>query len=123
VERVLLHCEPQSRSSLRYAVPLADAGGAVSRHFGEAPYFGLVTVSTRKGMIEHQEVRSNPHMRLNKGKGIRVSEWLVGLKVDVVLLGEESRGKGPAYVFANAGVEVRSTQKETMSEAIAEQLT
>ncbi len=40
VERVLIHYEPQVRTHLRYAVPLADAGGTVSQHFGESPYFG-----------------------------------------------------------------------------------
>ena len=44
VERVLIHYEPQVRTHLRYAVPLADAGGTVSEHFGESPYFALVTV-------------------------------------------------------------------------------
>jgi cation diffusion facilitator family transporter len=121
VERVLIHYEPQVRIHLRYAVPLADVGGAVSEHFGESPYFALVTVRLADAQIEHQEMLTNPHQAVEKAKGIRVAEWLVGLKTDVVLLREDVQGKGPAYVFADAGVETRLTQTATLTKAIPEQ--
>jgi predicted Fe-Mo cluster-binding NifX family protein len=121
VERVLLHYEPQPRTHLRYAVPLADTAGTVSQHFGEAPYFGLVTVRIADGQIERQEVVSNPHASVEKAKGIHVGEWLVGLKTDVVLLREDVHGKGPAYVFADAGVETVLTEAATLAQAVAEQ--
>ncbi len=120
VERVLLHYEPQVRTHLRYAVPLADPGGTVSEHFGEAPYFGLVTVRLADGQVERQEVVANPYLAVEKAKGIRVAEWLVGLKVDVVLLREDLQGKGPTYVFGDAGVEMRLTQAATLAEAVSE---
>ena len=122
VERVRLHYEPQTRTYLRYAVPLADASGSVSEHFGEAPYFGLVTVRTADGQVERQEVVANPHLDVEKAKGIRVAEWLVAFKPDIVLLREDIQGRGPTYVFADAGVETRLTRAETLSEAIAEQV-
>jgi cation diffusion facilitator family transporter len=121
VERVLIHYEPQVRTHLRYAVPLAGAGGAVSEHFGESPYFALVTVRLAGAQIEHQEMLANPHQAVEKAKGIRVAEWLVGFKADVVLLREDVHGKGPAYVFADAGIETRLTQTATLAEAITEQ--
>ncbi|MBN1135535.1 MAG: cation diffusion facilitator family transporter [Anaerolineae bacterium] len=122
VERVLIHYEPQVRSHLRYALPLADPSGAVSPHFGEAPYFALVTVRVADGQVERQEVLSNPYASVEKAKGIRVGEWLVDLKVDVVLLQEEVHGKGPAYVFADAGVETRLTEAATLAQALAQQV-
>jgi cation diffusion facilitator family transporter len=122
VERVRIHYEPQLRSHLRYAVPLADPAGAVSRHFGEAPYFALVTVRTADGKVERQEILSNPHANVEKAKGIRVGEWLVGLKADIVLLREDVHGKGPAYVFADAGVETRLTEATTLADVLAEQM-
>jgi len=121
VERVLIHYEPQVRTHLRYAVPLGDVGGTVSEHFGEAPYFALVTVRRADGLVERQEVLANPHVAIEKAKGIRVAEWLVSLKADVVLLREDVRGKGPAYVFADAGVEMQLTQARSLTQAIAEQ--
>ncbi len=122
VERVRIHYEPQVRSHLRYAVPLADPVGAVSSHFGEAPYFALVTVRTADGRVECQEVLSNPYTDVEKAKGIRVGEWLVGLKADIVVLREDVHGKGPAYVFADAGVETQMTEATTLLEVLAEQL-
>jgi cation diffusion facilitator family transporter len=122
VERVRIHYEPTIRTHVRYAVPLADAAGAVSQHFGEAPYFALVTVRTADGQVERHEVLPNPHMSVAKAKGIRVAEWLVGLKADVVVLREDVRGRGPAYVFADAGVETRLTEATTLAEVLAEQM-
>jgi len=64
---------------------------------------------------------ANPHRKVEKAKGIHVGEWLVELKVDVVLLREDIQGRGPAYVFADAGVETRSTRARVLPEAIVEQ--
>jgi cation diffusion facilitator family transporter len=130
VERVLVHYEPRLRTHLRYAVPLADTAGTVSSHFGESPFFGLATVRLgndqdsggRSPAVERQEVVTNPHTAVEKAKGIRVGEWLVGLKTDVVLLKEDVHGKGPAYVFADAGVETRLTGASTLAEALEEQM-
>jgi predicted Fe-Mo cluster-binding NifX family protein len=122
VERVQLHYEPQARTHLRYALALADTNGLLSDHFGEAPFFGLVNVRLADGQIERAEVLANPHQHVEKAKGIRVAEWLVGLKADAVLLHEDVRGKGPAYVFRDAGVETHLTQAATQSDAIEEQL-
>jgi cation diffusion facilitator family transporter len=121
VERVRIHYEPQVRSKFLYAVPLADAAGTVSQHFGEAPYFALVTVRTADRQVLRQEVLLNPYMDAEKAKGIRVGEWLVGLKADVVVLREDVHGKGPAYVFADAGVETRLTEASTLTQVLAEQ--
>ena len=122
VERVRIHYEPKVRTHLRYAVPLADPAGTVSQHFGEAPFFALATVRTADGQVERQEVLTNPHTAVDKAKGIRVGEWLVGLKTDIVLLREDVHGKGPAYVFADAGVETQLTRATTLAQALAEQM-
>ena len=132
VERVRIHYEPRVRTHLRYAVPLADAGGTVSEHFGESPYFGLVTVRVADGQrsegsspqVERQEVLMNPHKDVEKAKGILVGEWLVDLNTDVLLLRQEERvhGRGSAYVMADAGVETRLTQAATLIEAVAEMI-
>ena len=62
----------------------------------------------------------NPYRDLSKAKGIRVAEWLVSQKVDQVVLKENLQGKGPEYVFANAGVEMRLTGADTVSLALDE---
>ena len=101
------HYEPQVPKDLLFAVPLADMTGKISAHFGEAPYFALVRLRLAGGEIERQEVIANPHTAVTKAKGIRVAEWLVNQKVDVLAVKEDLHKKGPAYVFADAGVEVR----------------
>jgi cation diffusion facilitator family transporter len=134
VDRVLIHAEPMKRTHLRYAVPLNDPGGTLSEHFGEAPYFGLVTLRLAQdgalrlaqdgalrladGAIEQQQVIANPHTETEKAKGIRVAEWLVAQKVDAVLLKQSLRGKGPTYVFGDAGVEIQETTATMLSEAL-----
>jgi predicted Fe-Mo cluster-binding NifX family protein len=119
VDRVLIHAEPMERTHLRYAVPLNDPGGTLSEHLGEAPYFGLAIVRLADGAIEQQQVIANPHTGVEKAKGIRVAEWLVAQKVDVVLLKQSLRGKGPTYVFGDAGVEMQETTATTLEEALS----
>jgi len=40
--------------------------------------------------------------------------------VDVVLLKESLRGRGPVYVFGDAGVEMQETAAATLMEALEE---
>jgi cation diffusion facilitator family transporter len=118
VERVLVHVEAPASPNLLYAVPLADRNGKVSQHFGEAPFFALVAVRCSDGAIEEQRIAINPHCTEARAKGIRVAEWLVAQKIDVVLSREDVSKKGPAYVLREAGVQLRNTDKSTISEAI-----
>ena len=118
VDRVLIHAEPMEQTHLRYAVPLNDPDGTLSEHFGEAPYFGLAILRLADGAIEQQQVIANPYTEVEKAKGIRVAEWLVAQKVDVVLLKQSLRGKGPTYVFGDAGVEMQETTATMLSEAL-----
>jgi predicted Fe-Mo cluster-binding NifX family protein len=118
VDRVLIHAEPVQRTHLRYALPLADTGGTLSKHFGEAPYFALVRVHLADGLVEEQRILANSFLEEEKAKGIQVAEWLVAQKVDVVLVKESLRGKGPGYVFRDAGIELRQIESDTLAEAI-----
>jgi cation diffusion facilitator family transporter len=123
VDRVLVHYEPATRTHLRHAAPLADVTGTLSQHFGEAPYFALVTVRTADGVLERQEVVANPFVEVPKAKGIRVAEWLVAQKADVVLIKESLKGKGPEYVFGDAGVQMQITKETALEAALAKAIT
>ena len=81
-----------------------------SRHFGEAPYFAILTLQRDDRSVVERRVVVNPFRNVERGKGIRVAEWLVAQKVDVVLSREALQGKGPAYVFRDAGIELRLTE-------------
>jgi cation diffusion facilitator family transporter len=119
VERVLLHLEPHAPTRLLYAVPLADLAGALSEHFGEAPYFAFVAVDRTSGAVAEQQVRANPYRAEERGKGLRVAEWLAGQKVDRVVVPRDLEGKGPAYVFRDAGVEIERSEARTVAELFA----
>ena len=118
VERVLIHYEPVIPTHLRYAFPLATPDGRLSEHFGKAPYMALITLRLADGAIEKREVITNPYIQEEKAKGIKVAEWLVSQKVDRIFIKEGLQGKGPEYVFANAGVEMANREYDTLDTAL-----
>jgi len=118
VDRILIYPESSRPTHLRYAMPLADEEGALSEHFGEAPFFAVVTIRTADGEVEQQRILENPHTQVVKAKGIKVAEWLVGHKIDGILLRENLHGKGPSYVFREAGIEMQMTDTTTLGDCI-----
>ncbi|MGB3904388.1 MAG: cation diffusion facilitator family transporter [Anaerolineae bacterium] len=120
VERVVIHYEPRAKTSFIYGVPLEDADGKVSEHLGKAHYFARVELRAEDGALLRQEIMANPHVELEKQKGIEVAKMLVSQAVDVLLVKESLEGKGPSYVLADAGVETRITRADTLSQVLAE---
>jgi cation diffusion facilitator family transporter len=120
VERVVIHYEPQVKSSLIYAVPLSDARGTVSEHLGKASYFALVELKADDGSLVRQEIVVNPYQALEKQKGLRVARMLVDQGTDVLLVRENLEGKGPSYVLADGGVETRITEANTLGEIVSD---
>lgn len=118
LERVLVQVEPAGSPHVRYVVPLAAADGPVSEHFGEAPYFAILTLQRDDHSVVERRVVANSFREVERGKGIRVAEWLVAQKVDVVLSRETLQGKGPAYVFRDAGIELRLTEAHEPEAAV-----
>jgi len=121
VDRVLIHYEPIRKETMVYAFPLSDARGErISDHFGEAPWFALITVGMKDRKHVAQEILVNPFTHLKQGKGIRVAEFLIQHTVDAVITKESFAGKGPFYVFSNAAVDCFQTHAETPEKAMAE---
>ena len=119
VDRVLIHYEPSKKENLIYAVPLEYANQQrISRHFGEAPYFGLITVRIKNKKAIEQKVIANPFTQVDHGKGILAAEFLNKHLVDVVITKESFKGKGPYYVFSNAAVDNLITDQGTMEKAL-----
>jgi cation diffusion facilitator family transporter len=122
VDRVLIHYEPQTKTVMRYAIPLADSRGEIGQHFGESPYFALVDLDLKRRCLRRRETVINPFKDLPKGKGLKVAEFLLSAKPDVVLARESLVGKGPGYAFAEAGVETEQTQARSLEELVEELL-
>jgi predicted Fe-Mo cluster-binding NifX family protein len=80
-----------------------------------------VQVRSADSTIEEQQIVSNAYLEEERAKGIRVAEWLVAQKVDVVLAKASLHGKGPVYVFRDAGIGLRQTDASTLLEALEAQ--
>jgi len=102
----LIHYEPQRKETSTSAVPLKEDKRGLAEHFGEAPYFYLVTVQVKDGAFLSETYHRNPFAGEEKGKGIKISEWLLEQGVDTVYSPKGFKGKGPGYVFSDAGVDV-----------------
>jgi cation diffusion facilitator family transporter len=114
VDKVTIHYEPVKKDFLIYALPMEEDKQRVSDHFGDAPYFYLLRISTEGHMVQEEKILRNPYLKEEKGKGIKVSEWLLQNRVDTIYTRKTFDGKGPSYVFSNADVEVIITEDRTI---------
>ena len=122
VDHTVLHYEPPDTTKVRYLVALADHRGSISDHFGEAPCFAIVDIDVLRRQVERTEVIANPHQQVVKGKGITVANFLVTFKPDIVVTREDLAGKGPGYVFAEAGIETIRTDADDLGSFIQRSL-
>jgi predicted Fe-Mo cluster-binding NifX family protein len=120
IERLVVQPEPTTSADVRYALPMVDVDGPISEHFGEAPYFVILTLRRDDHSLVERRVTVNPHRTLERGKGIRVAEWLAGQKIDLVLSREVLHGRGPAYVFRDAGIELKVIDTDDVDSAISQ---
>jgi predicted Fe-Mo cluster-binding NifX family protein len=116
VDHILIHYEPMQRETQVIALPVAEDRMHLSEHFGEAPYFLLLTLKRADGTLLEESWLSNPFQAVAKGKGIKVSEWLVSLGIDEVVTPKSFAHKGPHYVFSDNGVEMRQTEECNLNE-------
>ena len=72
IDRVLIHCEPETKTQLRYAVTLSNREGQISEDFGKSPYFALVDIDKQTKNVVRQEIVTNPYREVEKGRGIKV---------------------------------------------------
>ncbi len=115
VESVIIHYRPEKKDYQRFAVPLAEKGEEISERFGKAPFIALWD-RRADGTASTPEILENPYVNLEKGKGLRLAEFLITMNVDVLYTKELFKGKGPEYVFSDAGVEVRKTGVNNLRE-------
>jgi cation diffusion facilitator family transporter len=116
VDHILIHYEPVKKETQVCAIPLEDDRKTVSLHFGDAPVFYLATVKAEDKMIIEERFLRNPFLNEEKGKGIKVSEWLIQHGIDTVFTKRAFRGRGPSYVFSDSGVDVHLTDSNDLKE-------
>jgi cation diffusion facilitator family transporter len=118
IERIMIRYAPQKKTHELLALPLDAAGGRISGHFGEAPYYGFVRIRTDDRSIGRLGVIANPHCTVETAKGIRVAEWLISRGVGHVAVKEKIAHRGPGYVLSNGGVRIHNTHAESIAQAI-----
>ena len=115
VDQILIHYAPQKRETRIVAIPLQNDRQNISEHFGTAPCFYVARVREKDGVLLSEAYKINPFAGEEKGKGIKVSEWLLAKGVDTVYSPKGFEGKGPGYVFSDAGVDVMLTENKNLS--------
>ncbi|MFX0091667.1 MAG: cation diffusion facilitator family transporter, partial [Candidatus Hodarchaeota archaeon] len=104
VDQISIHYSPEKKKIERICIPLAVLPNEISPHFGAAPYFAFIDWDISQKKILKKQIVENPHIHLEKAKGIRVAELIIKEKVDRVILKENLKGEGPEYVFQRMGV-------------------
>lgn len=118
IDQILIQYEPMQKDVMIYALPLTDDRCFVSEHFGEASSFLLASFKSTEKHSDKTEILENPFCRLERSKGIMSAEYLVKNGIDFVIVKKDFSGKGPAYVFSDANVEVIVTERETPADAL-----
>ncbi len=119
VDHILIHYEPVLKTTRLVALPVTPDKENLSEHFGEAPYFLLINLDSKDSRILEEKWLFNPFQSEEKGKGIKVSEWLVGQGVDEVILPKGMAHRGPYYVFSDNQVEMRQTELRHLDDITA----
>jgi predicted Fe-Mo cluster-binding NifX family protein len=55
---------------------------------------------------------------MDKGKGIKIAEWLVAQKTDIVLAKVDLAGRAPGYVLRDAGIEIQQTAGRKLADVL-----
>jgi predicted Fe-Mo cluster-binding NifX family protein len=116
VERVSIHYEPVKREYTKYAMPLNNRGGEISEHFGSSSFIVIWDKRIDDGVVFSQQILENLFLQMEKGKGIKLAAFLAEKGVNVFYVKKPFKSKGPGYVFLNAGIDVRITNKETLND-------
>jgi cation diffusion facilitator family transporter len=116
VDQVLIHYEPRKKEATVIAVPLEIDREHLSKHFGEAPIYYLGVVREADKRIVEERFVANPYVGEEKGKGIKVGQWLLEQGMDRVFTPKSLEGRGSGYVLSDAGVEMTITDADRLSQ-------
>ena len=120
VDRILIHYEPEKKESRVCAFPLQEDRVSLSEHFGEAPYFYIITIRERDHFVTEERTLANPWKNEEKGKGLKVSKWLLQQSVDTLYTSRSLDGKGPGYVLSDADVNIVITEANRLEDVLKE---
>jgi cation diffusion facilitator family transporter len=122
VDHVVIHFQPLQKRETIFAVPLDHDKQTISLHFGEAPFFRLVTVLHQNGenTMSADSLYSNPFSQEEKAKGIKVANWLLEKSTDILIVRQDLTGKGPAFVLGDAEASIIVTNEPDADKALSQ---
>jgi cation diffusion facilitator family transporter len=126
IDKILVHYEPEHKVFLLIAVPLDVSGDSrpdeksrLSEHFGEAPYFGIITKDSSDNTVLIKDYLKNPFKDLERKKGVKAAELLAEYGVDQVMSPVQFDGKGAGYALEAMQIEVVPNSSRTLECLIA----
>jgi cation diffusion facilitator family transporter len=127
IDKILIHYEPQQRVTWRVAVPVEvedgskpDENARLSDHFGEAPYFAVLSKNTLTGTVCLENYLDNPFRAIKRQKGVKAAELLSEHGVDEVITRANLAGKGSGYALEALQVAHSLTSAENLPELTAQ---
>ncbi|MEJ2428505.1 MAG: NifB/NifX family molybdenum-iron cluster-binding protein, partial [Deltaproteobacteria bacterium] len=102
------------------AIPLEEDKVSLSNHFGEAPFYYIAQMRERDRSIIEERILTNPYKNEEKGRGLKVSNWLLQQSVDTVYNSKSLDGKGPGYVLSDADVNIVITEANRLEDVLKE---
>jgi len=118
VEQVMLHYEPCEQALRRIAFPVLEDGHTICDQFGEAPGFAIWDIRTDKGTIENKIILKNPYFNAGKGKGLHAAHLLMKKDIDIIGVKKKLEFSGPAYLFSDAGIDIRVVAETDATQAV-----
>jgi predicted Fe-Mo cluster-binding NifX family protein len=119
LERILLDVKPARRDNVLFALPLQATAGPASKHFGTAPHFLFLERRREDGTVARRSIIANPFASDPKGRGIKVANWLLEERIDILATLDDIRKKGPGYALKEAGVQIHLVAAESVESALS----
>lgn len=128
IEKIVIHYEPRPKEKWRIAVPAEsrdtsspDGRTKLSDHFGQAPYFAVLTKDAVTGQVDVETFLENPFREADRQKGVRAAELLAEHEVDEVIGRMNLEGKGSGYALEAFQIAHSVTSLEALAD-LTEQL-
>jgi cation diffusion facilitator family transporter len=106
IEKIVIHYEPRRKEKWRVAVPVEvcdclspDENTKLADHFGQAPYFAVLSKDAVTGQVHVETCLDNPFREAERQKGVRAAELLAEYGVDEVIARMSLDGKGSGYAL------------------------
>jgi predicted Fe-Mo cluster-binding NifX family protein len=74
----------------------------------------------KDSVVLQQEIKENPYQTVQKGRGLKIAEWLTNQKVDVVASREDLSHKGSGFALSASGVKIIKIRSDDLHQALPE---